>query len=66
MSLRGFTYAPPRAPLTYHHVDTDIIIVEKPSGLLSVPGKSEPDCLEARIRADYPDALTIHLSLIHI
>lgn len=60
MSLRGFTYAPPSAPLHYHHVDDDIIIVEKPSGLLSVPGKNEPDCLEARIRADYPEALTIH------
>ena len=60
MSLRGFTYAPPKGPLHYHHVDTDIIIVEKPSELLSVPGKSEPDCLEARIRADYPEALTIH------
>ena len=60
MALRGFTYDPPSAPLHYHHVDADIIIVEKPSGLLSVPGKHEPDCLEARVRADYPDTLTIH------
>ncbi len=58
--IREFIYAPPQSPLTYLHIDDDIIIVEKPSGLLSVPGKTEPDCLEARIRADHPDALTVH------
>lgn len=57
---RDFVYAPPQDPLTYLYVDDDIIIAEKPSGLLSVPGKTEPDCLEARIRADYPESLTIH------
>ena len=57
---RDFTYAPHQGPLTYIYTDADIIIVEKPSGLLSVPGKTEPDCLEARIRKDYPESLTIH------
>lgn len=57
---RDFIYAPPQKPLTYLYSDDDILIVEKPSGLLSVPGKTEPDCLEARIRKDYPDSLTIH------
>lgn len=57
---REFTYAPPQEPLTYIYTDDDLIIVKKPSGLLSVPGKTEPDCLEARIRADYPESLTIH------
>ena len=57
---REFTYAPPKGRLTYLYTDDDIIIVEKPSGLLSVPGKREPDCLESRIRADYPESLTIH------
>ena len=57
---RDFIYDPPQTPLNYLHVDDDLIIVEKPSGLLSVPGKTEPDCLEARIRSDYPHALTIH------
>lgn len=57
---REFVYAPPKAPLSYIFTDDDLIIVEKPSGLLSVPGKTEPDCLEARIRADFPEALTIH------
>lgn len=57
---REFVYAPPKAPLSYIFTDDDLIIVEKPSGLLSVPGKTEPDCLEARIRADFPEALTVH------
>jgi len=57
---RNFTYAPPQTPLTYIYIDDDIIIVDKPPGLLSVPGKTEPDCLEARIKSDYPNALTIH------
>ncbi|MEP3891982.1 MAG: pseudouridine synthase [Hellea sp.] len=60
MIKRSFIYAPSQDPLTYIYTDDDIIIVDKPSGLLSVPGKTEPDCLEARIRADYPESLTIH------
>jgi len=60
MIKREFVYAPSKAPLSYLFTNNDLIIVEKPSGLLSVPGKTEPDCLEARIRADFPEALTIH------
>ena len=57
---RGFTYSPPKIPVSYIYVDQDIIIAEKPSGLLSVPGKTETDCMEARVRADYPESLIIH------
>jgi len=57
---RGFTYSPPKSPVSYIYVDQDIIIAEKPSGLLSVPGKTETDCMEARVRTDYPEALIIH------
>lgn len=60
MNKRPFSYDPPKEPLIYLYIDDDLIIVEKPSDLLSVPGKTEPDCLEARIRADYPESLTIH------
>ena len=38
----------------------DYVVVDKPAGLLSVPGKSEPDCLEARLEKIYTDALTVH------
>ncbi len=57
---RAFTYLPPHDPAAYIYTDDDLIIVDKPSGLLSVPGKTEPDCLETRIRKDYPESLTVH------
>ena len=39
------------------HADDDIIVVAKPSGLLSVPGKGpeNQDCVVARIKAMFPD-----------
>ena len=38
--------------------DKDIVVINKPSGLLSVPGKGEEkqDCAEARVRNLFPDA----------
>lgn len=57
---RAFTYKPATTPLNYIYVDADIIIVDKPSGLLSVPGKQEPDCLEKRVQSNFSDSLTIH------
>lgn len=60
MIKRDFVYAPSQSPLSYIYTDEDFIIVDKPSGLLSVPGKTEPDCLEARIRVEYPESLTVH------
>lgn len=48
--------------LTLHHVDDHLLIVEKPAGLLSVPGRLPElaDCLIARVQIEYPDALTVH------
>lgn len=40
--------------------DADLLFIDKPAGLLSVPGKTEPDCVEARLRAQNPEALTVH------
>lgn len=44
------------------HVDTGVIVVNKPSGLLSVPGRGadKQDCVIHRIQADYPEALIVH------
>ena len=55
-------YAPPDAPLRTIHVDHQILLVEKPAGLLSVPGKGAhlADCLMSRIRGAYPEALLVH------
>ncbi len=56
------TYAPPDSPLDIIHEDAQIIVVNKPAGLLSVPGKGDhlADCLLARIQASFPQALLVH------
>ena len=46
--------------LTILHADPDLLFIDKPAGLLSVPGKTEPDCVEARLRETHPEALTVH------
>lgn len=55
-------YNPPLDPLVILHDDHEVLLVDKPSGLLSVPGKGEhlADCLIARVQAVYPQALLIH------
>lgn len=48
--------------LSVIHRDDDILVLSKPSGLLSVPGKpvEHANCLESRAREAYPHAMTIH------
>jgi len=55
-------YNPPTDPLDVLHADHEILIVNKPAGLLSVPGKGPElaDCLIARIQVAFPQALLIH------
>lgn len=44
------------------HVDENLIVVDKPAGLLAVPGRGDAgrDCLSARVAAHWPDALVVH------
>jgi len=59
----SFDYSPPTEPwLTVIHADEDIVVLDKPSGLLSVPGKHPrlSDCLEARVRERWPSAALAH------
>jgi tRNA pseudouridine32 synthase/23S rRNA pseudouridine746 synthase len=42
------------------HVDDHLIVVDKPAGLLAVPGRTEPDCAAARVQARWPDARVVH------
>ncbi|WP_303785214.1 pseudouridine synthase [Azovibrio restrictus] len=44
------------------HADAYLLVLDKPSGLLSVPGRGEgkQDCLTARVQAEFPDALAVH------
>ena len=55
-------YAPPIGPLVLLQQDHQVVLVDKPAGLLSVPGKGEElaDCLIARLQAVFPDALLVH------
>jgi len=52
----------PEAPLALLHADAHLLVLDKPSGLLTVPAKppGPADCLEARIRAAFPGALLVH------
>lgn len=60
--IPDFTYDPPDTPLQILHEDAAIIVVDKPAGLLTVPGKLEnrQDCLVTRLQAARWDALTVH------
>jgi tRNA pseudouridine32 synthase/23S rRNA pseudouridine746 synthase len=55
-------YDPPLAPLKVVYADHQLLLVDKPSGLLSVPGKGEhlADCLISRIQSVFPEALLVH------
>ena len=54
--------APSDTPLCVVYVDDSIVILDKPSGLLSVPGRGpdKQDCLSARVQRQYADALVVH------
>lgn len=48
--------------IRYLHRDDDLLIVSKPAGLLSVPGRhpDNKDCLISRINENYPNATIVH------
>jgi tRNA pseudouridine32 synthase / 23S rRNA pseudouridine746 synthase len=59
----SFDYRPPLEPfLSIIHADSELIVLDKPSGLLSVAGNHPDlaDCLEARARTRYPTASMVH------
>lgn len=61
--VRQFIYTPPAEPhLSVIYQDDDLLVVDKPSGLLSVPGKApeHSDCLEQRARQQYPQSRIVH------
>lgn len=49
-------------PLEIIHADPHLLVLNKPSGLLAVPGRGsdKQDCLSSRVQAEYPDALIVH------
>ena len=44
------------------YADAHLLVLNKPAGLLSVPGKGDgkKDCLSSRVQKSYPDALIVH------
>lgn len=60
--MNDFVYTPPSTPLSVIYADDHIVVADKPSGLLSVPGRGEDrsDCLINRLRDVYPDILLVH------
>lgn len=53
---------PPHDPHWLLAVDDAMVLVNKPAGLLSVPGRGEEkqDCVLSRVQAEFPDALVVH------
>ena len=50
------------ADLVLLYADDSLLVLNKPSGLLAVPGRGEDkqDCLSARVQRRFPDALVVH------
>ena len=58
-----FVYRPPQTPyLEILYQDEDLLVVNKPSGLLSVPGRlpEHKDSLMLRVQRVFPTAVVIH------
>lgn len=57
-----FVYDPPTDALQIIHEEADFLIISKPSGLLSVPGRKEEhqDSLQNRVLMEYPKARIVH------
>jgi tRNA pseudouridine32 synthase / 23S rRNA pseudouridine746 synthase len=60
--IPDFDYFPPDTPLQFLHEDAQVLSLDKPSGLLTVPGKLEgrQDSLITRLQAARWDALVVH------
>lgn len=58
-----FIYKPPQTPfLEFVYQDDDLVVLNKPSGLLTVPGRlpEHQDCLERRVQKVLPTATIVH------
>jgi tRNA pseudouridine32 synthase/23S rRNA pseudouridine746 synthase len=60
--IPDFAYDPPDVPLRFLHEDAQVLVLDKPEGLLTVPGKraNRQDCLITRLQAARWDALLVH------
>ncbi|MCF1428633.1 MAG: RluA family pseudouridine synthase [Shewanella sp.] len=61
--MQIFDYHPPSLPwLDIRYRDRDMIVISKPSGLLSNPGRAEVthDCALTRLQTLYPETILVH------
>ena len=58
----GASHVNDAPPFDLVYEDKVLLLFNKPSGLLSVPGKGpeKADCLRTRVQQVYPEALTVH------
>ena len=58
----NFIYTPPQEDLVIVYEDDDLVVIEKPAGLLSVPGRlpEHQDSAYLRVLAQYPHAKITH------
>jgi tRNA pseudouridine32 synthase/23S rRNA pseudouridine746 synthase len=61
-SADDVTYNPPMDPVSYIYKDENLLVLDKPSGLLSVPGRDIrlADSLAKRVQAEFPEGLMIN------
>lgn len=58
-----FRYQPPvHEGLRILHLSRQMIVLDKPEGLLTVPGRGDDraDCLLSRVQLEFPDAMIVH------
>lgn len=55
-------YHPPKEAPGIVHADAAILVVDKPAGLLSVPGRGEEkaDCLPSRLSGEFGQVMVVH------
>lgn len=56
-------YLPPdHGQITILHVSRGVLVVDKPAGLLTVPGRGveKSDCLLSRVQLQFPQAMIVH------
>ncbi len=58
----AFIAPPCKEQVEILHADDHCLLINKPSGLLSVPGRlpENRDCVISRVQQHYPDALIVH------
>lgn len=61
--MAGYTFhipPPCNEEVEVLYADGEMLVVNKPAGLLSVPGRIVKDCALSRLQFDYPDIAIVH------